>query len=375
VTILSVVSAHAADVQPPSTSTGNAKPSSLTIAHPNEEGSHAKTIWGWNVDIGAFAPVTPAQIEAATAASRNTAIVAQPSAPAQQATQKKQQAADENSTTEVVWEWDPYYTDVGANIPLTSKPIMTIRSDNEAAIYSKLIQGSAIPRYMVLEASVYPLPILGTYLKKHNPGFYKDGEIGHSGFNLIESFTAGFQEPWAVSAFFGNVAKLERPGESRSGSNYGYTGYLISGGTKHIKDNVLISDKWYEMEWKIKGKLNYADEKLDWSFRFGGKFNANPYITDVVYLGIHRSNLDYRAPFLSELKNVSVDLKVAMAQHNAQIVRSELIFGKKYPVTEKGFSPTLDVGFVWDSPNEYTGPLRDRNHSTLTFLLRPSIEF
>jgi hypothetical protein len=284
-------------------------------------------------------------------------------------------AGDETGATEIVLEWDPYYTDVGANIPLTSKPIPTIRSDSEAEIYSKLLQGSAIPRYMVLEASVYPMPVLGTYLKKHAPGFYKQGEIGNTGVNFLESVTAGFQEPWAVSAFFGNVAKLERPGESRTGSNLGYTGYLVSAGTKHIKDNVLISDQWYELEWKVKGKLNYPDQKLDWSFRVGGKFNANPYITDVVYFGIHRSNLDYHAPFLSKLKNVSLDLKVQMAQHNAEVVRGEIVFGKKYPVTEKGFSPTLDVGLVWESPNEYSGVLRDRNRSTLTLLFRPSIEF
>jgi hypothetical protein len=44
-------------------------------------------------------------------------------------------------------------------------------------------------------------------------------------------------------------------------------------------------------------------------------------------------------------------------------------------VTSKGFSPTLDVGFVWESPDEYTGPLRDRTNSKLTFLIRPSVEF
>ncbi|MGZ3236037.1 MAG: hypothetical protein ACXWIN_04015 [Burkholderiaceae bacterium] len=331
--------------------------------------SRTKIAWEWDAPTGVLIPVTLAQ------AAQTEAVPTKPIIDANQQSVAVTQPEEENTKMEVVWEWDPYYTDVGANIPLTSAPIPTIRSDNEAAIYSKLIQGSAIPRYMVLEASVYPLPILGTYLKKHSPGFYKQGEIGNTGFNLIESVTSGFQEPWAISAFFGNIAKLERPGETRSGTNYGYTGYLVSAGTKHIKDNVLIDDKWYELEWKIKGKINYPDEKLDWSFRFGGKFNANPYVTDVVYFGIHRSNLDYHAPFLSQLKNVSLDVKVQMAQHNSQIVRSEFFLGKKYPVTDKGFSPTLDIGLIWESPNEYTGVLRDRNHSTLTFLLRPSIEF
>lgn len=274
-----------------------------------------------------------------------------------------------------MWEWDPYYTDVGINIPLTSKPIPTIISDSEAVIYRNLIEGSAIPRYMTLEASVYPLPMLGTYLKKHTPGFYNQGQIGNGGINIIDSITAGFQEPWAVSMFFGNIAKLVRPGETRTGSNMGYTGYLISAGTKHIKNNVLIDDDWYELEWKIKGKLDYPDEKMSWSFRFGGKFNANPDVTDVLYFSIHRSNLDHRAPFLRWLKNSAVDIKVQFSQHGGQVVREEFIIGKKYPINGKSYSPTLNFGFVWESPDEYIGALRDRSRSSLTLLIRPSIEF
>lgn len=282
---------------------------------------------------------------------------------------------DEKGEAEVLWEWDPYYTDVGINIPLTSKPIPTITSDSETAIYRNLIEGSAIPRYMTLEASIYPMPVLGTYLKKHTPGFYSQGQIGNGGINIFDSITAGFQEPWAVSMFFGNIAKLVRPGETRAGSNMGYTGYLVSGGIKHIKNNVLIDDKWYELEWKIKGKLDYPDEKMSWSFRLGGKFNSNPDITDVFYFSIHRSNLDHRAPFLQWLKNSSVDIKVQFSQHGGQIVREEFIIGKKYPVGGKSYSATLDVGFVWESPDEYTGALRNRSRSLLTLLLRPSIEF
>jgi len=36
---------------------------------------------------------------------------------------------------------------------------------------------------------------------------------------------------------------------------------------------------------------------------------------------------------------------------------------------------TLDVGFIWDSLDEYTGPLRTDTSSSLTLVLRPGIEF
>lgn len=288
-----------------------------------------------------------------------------------------EEAVQEESETkaELVFEADPYYTAIGYNVPLTDRPIPTISSDSEAVIYRELIKDSLIPRFMVLEASVYPLPSLGTFIKTHAPGLYRQGEIANSGINLFESATIGFQEPWAASLFFGNVARLKRTKEKRKGENYGYTGYLFSTGNKHIKDNTLIADNWYEFEWKIKGKLNYDNEKLSWSFRAGARFNENNDVNDIAYVSLHRSNLDLRFSFLEWLENTSYDLRMHFLQSGAQMVRMELIAGRKIPVKGWKFVPTLDVGFVWRNPNEYSGMLKDTGHSTTTLVVRPSFEF
>lgn len=277
--------------------------------------------------------------------------------------------------SELVFELAPYYTNVDYNVPLSSKPIPTITSDNEAVIYSELIKDSLIPRFMVLEASVYPLASATTYIKSHSPHLYRQGEIGRGGINLFESATAGFQEPWAISAFFGNVAKLQRPQEQRHGNNYGYTGYLFSAGSKHIKNNRLVADDWYEVEWKIKGKLDYEDEKLSWSFRAGGRYNSNKDVNDVTYVSLHRSNLDFRFSFLEWLENANYDLRMHFLQHGGQMVRLELIAGKKMPTTGWRYTPTLDIGLVWTSPNEYSGALRDSQGNRTTLVFRPSVEF
>jgi hypothetical protein len=298
---------------------------------------------------------------------------------AEETTSKVTRAEDvhsgEISKSELAFELDPYYTTVDYNVPLSNKPIPTITSDSEAVIYSELIKDSLIPRFMVLEASIYPLATLGSYVKSHSPHLYRQGEIGRSGVNLFESATAGFQEPWAVSAFFGNVAKLQRPKEQRQGNNYGYTGYLFSAGNKHIKNNTLIADDWYELEWKIKGKLDYAEEKLSWSFRAGGRYNSNKGVNNVAYVSLHRSNLDFRVPFLKWLENANYDLRMHFLQHGAQMVRLELIAGKKMPIQGWRYTPTLDIGLVWTSPNEYSGTLRDTQGNRTTLVFRPSVEF
>jgi hypothetical protein len=276
---------------------------------------------------------------------------------------------------EAGWEFDPYYSNFGINIPLTQKPIPTIRSTSESVIYNELTQGSLVPRFMVVEASVYPMPVLGTYLKEKQNDFYQRGQLGHSTVNYLESATAGFQEPWAISAFFGNIAKIVRPGEQRNGSNVGYTGYLLSMGTKHIKSNDLIDDQWLEIEWKIKGKVDYPDEKLDWSFRLGGKLHQNANISDVIYISLFRSNLNTHFSFLNWISNSTLDIKLHFSEANAHLVRQEYIVGKKYPRAGWRVTPTLDLGVVWSSPEEYSGVLRTQTIDTVTLVFRPSVQF
>lgn len=285
--------------------------------------------------------------------------------------------ADEGSQIEMMWEFDPYYSDVAVNVPLTSKPIPTIRSTNEAVIYSRLIQGSFIPRYMLLEASVYPMPLLGVYLKENQQNLYEQGRVGHTSINIIESATAGFQEPWAISAFFGNIAKIVRPGEKRNGSSSGYTGYLLSTGAKHIKSNMLIDDKWLEVEWKIKGKVDYPGEKISWSFRVGAKFHEHMNIPDVMYVNLFRSNLNAKSNYLEWINNSTMDVKWQFTEGDFQLVRQEYVIGKKFPhwAIGKDYTPTLDIGVIWSAPAEYSGILRTTNENVLTLVFRPSIQF
>jgi hypothetical protein len=107
----------------------------------------------------------------------------------------------------------------------------------------------------------------------------------------------------------------------------------------------------------------------------GGRFNTNKNINDVTYINLHRSNLDFRYSFLEWLENTNYDLRMHFLQQGAKMVRLELIAGKKIPNQNWGFSPTLDIGFVWTSPDEYAGPLRDARVNTTKLVFRPSFEF
>jgi len=203
------------------------------------------------------------------------------------------------AATELVWELDPYYSDISLHIPLTDKPIPEMTGSNEFQVYRKLFVDSLIPKYMLIEAAVFPMPLLGVAAKSYAPDFYRGFNIGSSELNMLDAITAGFQEPYALSIFLGDMVSFVRPGEEKLSTNKGYMGYMVSYSNEHIKHNKLIPDHNIEAEWKMKGERVFKDDKLSWSFRIGAKMHLNPDITNTLYLGLRRNQLDFKANFLS----------------------------------------------------------------------------
>jgi hypothetical protein len=274
---------------------------------------------------------------------------------------------------ELVPELTAYYTSLGLYVPLTGEAIPDNRGDDELEIYRQLLVNSFRPQLLLLEASVYPMPLLGTWLRRNARGFYGDAQLG-ADLNWIESVTAGFSEPAALSVFLGSAMNLVRPGERHRGLNKGHVGYLASFGDRHIRDNVLIDDDWYELEWKLKGEREFADDRLSWSFRLGTQQHSHQEIADTAYVGLKRGNLDWRAPFLAWLTNSAVSFKVATTTDGFALARGELLLEKRYPVPGWGFALAVETGFLYESNRAYIGSLRDAEDNFI-FVLRPNLEF
>lgn len=305
-----------------------------------------------------------------TAATAQAGLPAETDAPAD---------APEAARPELLWEFDPYYSSAAWLLPLTDSPLPDGGPLPEVEVYRRLLHDSLRPRLLMLEASVYPLPAAGTWLKKHEPALYEDFNVGTAGsnqLNLIDAVTTGFQEPWALSLFAGSSMRFSAGGgASAGGRNRGYMGYLVSFGGKHIRNNVLIDDNWWELEWKLKGERDSELETLDWSFRLGLKTHGHPDIRDVAYLGLRRSNLDYGASWLSLLRNSEITLLTEVGQHGGRLLRQEVILGRKLPLRRYRVALTLEAGLVYESPAKYRGHLADPSADSLNFVLRPNLEF
>lgn len=276
------------------------------------------------------------------------------------------------------WELDPYYSNVSVELPLDSRPVPDGGTMGEAEVYRALFRESLRPRILMFEASVYPLPALGTWVRRNHPDVYDDFDIGQvddNSLNVLEGLTAGFQEPWAMSAFVGGEMTFTREGDRKRRQNRGYMGYLASFGKKHIRNNFLIDDDWWELEWKLKGERTFREEQLDWSFRVGVKNHGNKDIRDVAYLGFRRDNLDFRAPLMSFMRNSTIELMTEVARDNGNFLRQEIIVGKKVPLKRWRVALALDVGVVYENNDKYTGALTALQTDEYTLVFRPNVDW
>lgn len=288
---------------------------------------------------------------------------------------EEQEGAADKKRVSLEYELDPYYSSIDLFISLTDKPIPDVGEKEEVEIYRDLLFSSYIPQFLLLEASVNPLPSLGVYLKDRNRDLYNRGEISPS-LNLIKAMTAGFEEPTALSVFFGNVVNFVTPGEDRLYGNKGYMGYLFSMGNYHIKDNVLINDNWYEIEWKIKGDRKTPTSRLNWSFRIGGKLHENTEIRNILYLSVRRSRIDYEASPVVILKNSGFEYTVDVSTKNYDVMRHYFFVDKKWPWKRIGTAFSIALGFVWENDQKYSGSLKEKEkREDFQIILRPNISF
>jgi hypothetical protein len=202
---------------------------------------------------------------------------------------------------------------------------------------------------------------------------YENAQVSGS-FNWVQAITAGFEEPYAVSLLAGNVVGFDIPG-NRDVKGNGYSGYLFSAGNYHIKNNTLIHDRWQEIEWKMKGDRRSKVKKLSWSFRVGAKMHSNPDITDIVYLSVRRSRLDYQQEENSVYSNSGFEYTMDLDRKSYSPIRHYFFVEKKWPIRNGQMALALATGFVWESSKKYTGQLADGTGTSYQFLLRPNIEF
>jgi hypothetical protein len=283
---------------------------------------------------------------------------------------------DDAGKNEYSFDIDPYYSNTAFAFSLTDAPIPKVPYANEANLYYHLVKNFYLPRYIVLEASAYPLPIAGVYIKKETD-WREKGQISDN-INVIKSITTGFPEPWAFSFFFGNIVDFVKDDNKVVGK--GYSGLLLSYGNRHIVDNIMVDDNWFEAEIKLKGSDVRKKRVVSWSYAFGYKKHYNKDIKDALYISIKRNRIDYILeggnPFLNILtknseQEVRLDFDPARL-NEGKITRYLFLFGKKLVITENtAFS--LSVGALKTVASGYSGRLKQKVDEHWSLIFRPNV--
>jgi hypothetical protein len=231
-----------------------------------------------------------------------------------------------------------------------------------------------MPRFLVLEARVNPMPNLGTCLKDREPQFYDNAQISGS-FNRVKALTARLEEPCASSIFAGNVVDFDVPGnEDVRGKDH--PGCLCSTGNYHIKDNEFVTGRWWEFGWKIKGDRKSPAQKLCWGFRIGAKLHGDPDITDIVCVSFRRSMLNCRTMGHSFFTNSGFEYSLDRDRRTFSTIRHYFFVDKKWPFENRQIAFSPAAGCVWESKIKYMGALAaGREKDDFQIILRPNIEF
>ena len=273
------------------------------------------------------------------------------------------------------YELDAYYSNISAFIDLDrDNNITDATSFSETQIYTDLILKTFNPNIFLLEASVHPMGIGGLYFRQNHEDMYDKAKI--QDFNLVKSVTVGFEEPYSLSFFVGRMMVFKNKKDDHIGKNRAYIGYLVTIGDYSIKDNLAHYDKWYNLEFKLKGTRDKQDRDLDWSFRVGTRIHQNTNFENSVYIGARRSSIDYKKSAWSFMYNNSFSTMLAVNAKSFKLSEAELMLEKKWPLSwSEKVSFGLGLGYLYNSGEKYSGALKDEGIDNHQLILRPNFKW
>jgi hypothetical protein len=268
----------------------------------------------------------------------------------------------------------------------TEKPFV-MQPGNEREIYSQLVRRLLVPTYFLLQGTAYPLAALSSLLETDHLRLYNRFQTPFD-LNVVRTIGAGYEEPYAISLFLGNILLLVhsdslKPGLRQSGS--ALAGFLISGGYHQIHNNIYFPDRFYQVELMLIGNFKEPRQRrLTWNFRLGAKIHQKEFLRDMITVSVERSHSDWRYRGWSPIRNAIFKYQgyfPAPNSENKTPAGLQLIsVGKKFPISvwQRKLLVILAAGVRWEWVLPYHHEFQrfaDWPVKQLTWLVQPNIEF
>ncbi len=227
--------------------------------------------------------------------------------------------------------------------------------EDELRLYRDLLVRSIRrPRYLLLEATAYPLAGVSAWLPTGAPATYRRFNLGQE-FNLVRSLGAGFQEPWSVSLFLGQIDdfwELTADDQLVIVSS-GISGLVLTGGWQQVFDNAVVQAGWLKAEWKLKGQGCQGSLQRFWNLNVGYRWYGLRVVdnTLVVSLRRQRTNRDRLDWGLKHNTISVVELQLPPVRAADGFTRIQLEYGKVFPLWKALVG--LKIGYIFENRREY----------------------
>lgn len=279
-----------------------------------------------------------------------------------------------NSPVRAQWHhrWSLFSRDLGASLTLgpyhsytnlfyqfAKEPPVYIYQENEVRMYRELLLRSYQPVYGLLELTLYPSTALAAWIESSYKELYDEFTV-YKDINLIGSISGGYQEPWSVSLFAGQLAAFlsMNDAEELVIAATGAGGLVLTGGAYQIFNNCLVRSNWYRIEWKLKGESEQDNLSGDWDIKIGYRFYnldeiANTLLFSFTRKRMNQGKYDWRWTYnsLSEF-----ELQLPVSHNESGISRFKLTYGKAIPFWK--WMIGLGVGVIYENRRIYDAGLK-----------------
>lgn len=273
-------------------------------------------------------------------------------------------------------------------------PHEQISPNREIDIFKTLFKQIYLPKYMLLQLTIYPLATLSSFLETDRPQVFKKFEI-YNHLNMLRAAGGDFEEPYAMSLFLGNIIGFQYKHKNTSNTfiskkresriNSILSGFLLSAGHLHIQDNIRISDSWAEILLMLTGKWEIPKIRNTlWDFRMGYRYHENKLVTSVAVFSFKRDHTEWQYSGWFPSKNSMIQAIFYMpvgadALNRPFFTRQLFLIGKKFPIGmfKRRIMLKIGLGMLWEQTRLYDRDEKkfdDIEHRTTTWLIQPSIE-
>ncbi|MFZ5515200.1 MAG: hypothetical protein ACOY90_01095 [Candidatus Zhuqueibacterota bacterium] len=263
-----------------------------------------------------------------------------------------------------------------------------MESGRERAIYAELLKRLFLPKYFLIQATLYPFSAWSSHWETSHYNWYRRFQI-YGSINGLRTLGSGNEEPYAMSLFLGNIIRLayrESDADLTHARNAGsaLAGFLLSGGNHFIHNNIYLIGRWYQAELMLIGISQSPQQRLFWNFRIGTKVYQDCFLSNALTVSLERNSTDYQTTGFSLLKNsiLKYQAKLPLQHEDTETPASfqMVSIAKKFPVRlgERTAFLVIGAGVKWESLRRYdhtAGGFEASYSNQLVWLFTPNMEF